>query len=56
MSAHYMARIAAAALLLIPVTSMAADTAQVEQGRYLGIVGDCAALNVTVPLTVWLSP
>jgi len=40
-----MARIAAAALLLIPVTSMAADTAQVEQGRYLGIVGDCAACH-----------
>jgi mono/diheme cytochrome c family protein len=37
--------IAAAALLLIPVASLAADAEQVERGRYLAIVGDCAACH-----------
>ena len=39
------ALIAVAALLLVPVVGMAADTEQVERGRYLAIVGDCAACH-----------
>ena len=44
MSALHAARIAAAALL-IPITSIAAEPTQVAQGRYLAIVGDCAACH-----------
>ncbi len=45
MSTQFAARIAAAALLLAPVACLAADPAQVERGRYLAIVGDCAACH-----------
>ncbi len=45
MSVIWVVRIAAAALLMSPTTSMAADPAQVEQGRYLAVAGDCAACH-----------
>ncbi len=44
-SGRWAARITAAALLLMPIAGHAADPAQVAQGRYLAVAGDCAGCH-----------